>query len=51
MHAVIERDADVTLIDLGTDGGTFVNDAKVKRTVLKSGDLIRFGGAQVIVVF
>lgn len=51
-HAVIERDGDVTIIDLGTNEGTFVNGTRIQaKTKLASGDRLKIGDAQIIVVF
>lgn len=46
MHAVIEIDEEAgvaTIIDLGSDVGTWVNDARVNRCKLQVGDEIRIG--------
>ncbi|MEO8875576.1 MAG: FHA domain-containing protein [Polyangiaceae bacterium] len=45
MHAVIELSDDgvATIIDLGSDVGTWVNDARVNRCKLRVGDEIRIG--------
>jgi Zn-finger nucleic acid-binding protein len=45
MHAVIEATspAEVTLIDLGSAEGTFVNDQRVNKARLAAGDRIRMG--------
>lgn len=46
MHAVIEIDGEegvATIIDLGSDVGTWVNDARVNRCKLVVGDEIRIG--------
>src|SRR5258707_20855 len=43
-HARLEIvDDELTLIDLGSANGTFVNDARVTRHVLAPGDLMRIG--------
>ena len=46
IHAVIERsqsDGSLTVIDLGSATGTFVNGEKVTKTTLSTGDEMRFG--------
>ena len=44
MHAVIEiGEGTATIIDLGSDVGTSVNDARVNRCKLQVGDEIRIG--------
>jgi len=45
IHAVVERASDDTfsVIDLGSATGTYVNDEKVTKTSIQSGDLLRFG--------
>ncbi len=45
MHAVIEfgDEGEATIIDLGSDVGTWVNDARVNRCKLQVGDEIRIG--------
>lgn len=57
MHAVIERTESENakgfewfVIDLGSAGGTIVNDRKVNKAKLKVGDVMIFGGATVRVV-
>lgn len=46
-HAELEQDGKAWRIkDLGSRGGTFVNDAKVETTVLKPGDRIRIGDTE-----
>ena len=52
MHAAIERGAEgVTIIDLGTPEGTWVNGERIKKARLASGDRIGICDAQIIVVF
>jgi Zn-finger nucleic acid-binding protein len=48
LHAVIEvnRD-DVTLIDLGSTTGSYVNGERVTKTKLQDGDTMRFGRTEV----
>jgi pSer/pThr/pTyr-binding forkhead associated (FHA) protein/uncharacterized membrane protein YhaH (DUF805 family) len=42
-HAKIEYDGtNFRLIDLGSTNGTFVNDLKIDRVLLKNGDIVRF---------
>jgi pSer/pThr/pTyr-binding forkhead associated (FHA) protein len=45
MHAFIEVNGpgDITIIDLGSTKGTFVNGQKVIKAKLRSGDMIRIG--------
>ena len=52
MHAVIEMGGDglATIIDLGSDVGTWVNDARVNRCKLQVGDEIRIGSTLLRVV-
>lgn len=47
MHAKLVRTSDgiVTLIDLESRNGTFVNWARVDMTILRPGDVLRFGGS------
>lgn len=46
-HCRIElRGTDLTLVDLGSISGTFVNDARVREHVLHMGDVIRVGDTQ-----
>jgi hypothetical protein len=48
MHAVIEvGKEDVTVIDLGSSEGTFVNDQRANKKVLALGDRIRVGSATI----
>src|SRR5215813_2775223 len=49
MHAIIEvnRDDDVQLIDLGSTGGTFVNDQRINKAKLHDGDAIRLGNTRI----
>jgi FHA domain-containing protein len=48
MHAVIEvTNKDVSLIDLGSTRGTFVNDKKINKATLQSGDVITVGEVRV----
>lgn len=43
-HARIQTsDADITIEDLGSTNGTFVNGEKIKRTALKEGDRVLIG--------
>ena len=44
MHAIIERNHDgIFIIDLGSVLGTYVNDQKISRRKLSSGDVISIG--------
>lgn len=48
-HAIILIDNHVlTLIDLGSTNGTYVNGEKIKKRVLKSGDKIKLGDAELV---
>lgn len=53
MHAILEVDAKggVSLIDLGSTRGTFVNGAKINKAQVKSGDVITLGDARIEVAF
>jgi hypothetical protein len=52
MHAAIERGASgVTIVDLGTAEGTWVNGQRITKAPLASGDCIGICDAQLIVVF
>jgi predicted component of type VI protein secretion system len=50
IHAVIEvaDDGAITIIDLGSTNGTFVNDERTNKKVLAPGDRIRIGPATII---
>jgi pSer/pThr/pTyr-binding forkhead associated (FHA) protein len=52
MHAVIEvtGPSDVSIIDLGSTRGTFVNDQKVNKAKLQSGDTVLIGDIRIEVV-
>lgn len=49
IHAVIERSGEGTfsVIDLGSATGTYVNEEKVTKADIESGDLLRFGDTSV----
>lgn len=47
MHAIIEVADEPTLIDLGSESGTWVNGARVNRCRLRVGDEIRVGATTV----
>jgi len=51
IHAVIEvaPDGNVSIIDMGSADGTFVNGKKVSRGVLATGDQISLGGLRLVV--
>lgn len=51
MHAVIEvtGPSEVSIIDLGSTGGTFVNGQKVNKQQLKSADEIKLGDVRIVV--
>ncbi len=43
-HAVLrQKDDNVELLDTQSTNGTFLNDVRVERAVLKDGDIVRFG--------
>ncbi len=43
-HAVLrQREDSIELIDTQSTNGTFLNDARIERAVLKDGDVVRFG--------
>ncbi len=47
MHAIIEvLGTDISLIDLGSTRGTFVNGTKINKTKLETGDVITVGDTQ-----
>ncbi len=48
MHAVIELQDDVTLIDLGSESGTIVNGARVNKCKLNQGDRIQIGNTLLV---
>lgn len=48
MHAVIEVQDDITLIDLGNEAGTMVNGARVNKCKLNQGDQIQIGGSLIV---
>lgn len=49
MHSVIEVTGpeEIYIIDLGSAAGTIVNDVKLGKSRLKSGDVLRFGKTRV----
>ena len=48
-HSVVRREGDrLTLVDLESTNGTFVNDVPVKEKTLEHGDRIRVGGCELI---
>jgi Zn-finger nucleic acid-binding protein len=49
MHAVIEVAEEVSIIDLGTAAGTFVNGERVNKTRLAPGDRIQIGRTVLVV--
>jgi TonB family protein len=53
MHAVIEVSAnkEVSVVDLGSTKGTFVNGTKVTKHKLNSGDEVRIGDVRLVVSF
>ena len=51
MHAVIEvTNAEILIIDLGSEAGTFVNGERKTKTTIKAGDVLRFGSTDVRLV-
>ena len=52
IHAVIERTArGVTIMDMGTVEGTWVNGQRITKATLASGDRIGICDAQIVIVF
>ena len=53
MHAVIEVSPtkEVSVVDLGSTKGTFVNGAKITKHKLGSGDEVRIGDVRLVVTF
>ncbi len=52
MHATVERDASgVTILDLGTPEGTWLNGQRITKASLASGDRVGICDAQIVVVF
>jgi pSer/pThr/pTyr-binding forkhead associated (FHA) protein len=50
-HAIIQREGDhYIIIDLNSTGGTYVNDKKVMKAVLKSGDSILLADTPLVFV-
>jgi len=51
IHAVVEvtPEGGISIIDMGTAEGTFVNGKKVSRSPLKLGDEITVGGVRIVV--
>src|SRR5512141_1247041 len=51
IHSVIEvaPDGAVSIIDMGSAGGTFVNGQKVTRGAIRAGDQITLGGLRIVV--
>ncbi|HYG66987.1 MAG TPA: FHA domain-containing protein, partial [Anaeromyxobacteraceae bacterium] len=51
IHSVIEIGSDgaISIIDMGSAEGTFVNGRKVSRGVLRAGDQITLGGLRIVV--
>ena len=48
MHAIVERQGnDVSLIDLGSTRGTFVNGQRINKATLQSGDVITLGDLRI----
>jgi serine protease Do len=51
LHAeVVSIDGKVTLVDRNSSNGTYVNDQKIDRRVLRDGDIIYFGGRNAVAV-
>ena len=51
LHAeVVAIDGKVLLIDRNSSNGTYVNDQKIDRRVLRDGDIIHFGGRNAVAV-
>src|SRR5437899_4556625 len=50
LHCRLEADAErLAVIDLSSTNGTFVNDERVERANMKSGDRLRMGRAELTV--
>src|SRR5512142_2065652 len=51
IHSVIEvaPDGNLSIIDMGSAEGTFVNGKKISRGALRAGDQITLGGLRIIV--
>ncbi len=51
IHAVIEVESDgtLTLIDVGSNSGTFVNDQRINKAAVRPGDRIRVGRSTIVV--
>jgi len=51
LHAeIVALDGKVLLIDRNSSNGTYVNDQKIERKVLRDGDIIYFGGRNAVAV-
>lgn len=51
LHAeIVSLDGKVLLIDRNSSNGTYVNDEKIERKVLRNGDIIYFGGRNAVAV-
>jgi hypothetical protein len=50
LHAVIELEDAITIIDLGSSSGTIVNGTKVTKTKLEVGDVVQLGDSVVTIV-
>jgi Zn-finger nucleic acid-binding protein len=51
MHAVIEATADeVTVIDLGSRAGTYINDQKITKANIVVGDTVRVGATELVLM-
>jgi S1-C subfamily serine protease len=51
LHAeIVSIDGQVLLIDRNSSNGTYVNDRKIERQVLRDGDIIYFGGRNAVSV-
>ena len=51
LHAVIEVEHDkLTIIDLGSSSGTYVNEQKISRATASIGDVLRVGSTQIAIV-
>lgn len=51
LHAILEAapTKPLTLIDLGSESGTFVNGQRINKAELQAGDLIRIGGFRIMI--
>ncbi len=46
--SIVLKDGDVHLIDLGSSNGTFVNNDKISKAMLREGDEVKFGSVRYV---